>query len=86
MGSFKGADVCKLVGICILCFLAKLINNYNCSLYWDDGLLILQNVNGQQIDQMCKNITKTIKDFGFVIDVKSCKLFRHHVQLKQCHI
>ena len=50
MGSFDGAEVCELVGIYILCSLAKLINKEDCGLYRDDGLLILQNVNGQQID------------------------------------
>ena len=50
MGSFDGAEVCELVGIYNLCFLAKLINKKDCGLYRDDVLLILQNVNGQQID------------------------------------
>ena len=42
MGRFDGAEVCGLVGIYILCFLAKLINK----IYRDDELLILRNVNG----------------------------------------
>ena len=70
MGSFDGAEVCELVGIYILCFLEKLINKKNCGLYRDDGLLILRNVNGQQIDQMHKNIIKIFKDIGFAIDVE----------------
>ena len=71
MGSFDGAEVCELVGIYILCFLAKLINKKDCGLYRDDGLLILRNVNGQQIDRMRKNIIKTFKDIGFAIDVET---------------
>ena len=54
MGSFDGVEVCERVGIYILCFLAKLINKKDHDLYGGDGLLILWNVNGQQIDQ--KNI------------------------------
>ena len=54
MGSFDGVEVCKLVGIYILCFLATLINKKDHGLYGDEGLLILWNVNGQQVDQ--KNI------------------------------
>ena len=61
MGSFDGAEVCELVGIFILCFLAKLINKNDCGLYTDDGLLILRNVNGQQTDQIRKNIIKYLK-------------------------
>ena len=56
MGSFDGAGVCQLVGIYILCFLAKLINKKDCGIYRDDKLLILRNGNGPQIDQMRQNI------------------------------
>ena len=71
MGSFDGAEVSELVGIYILCFLAKLINKEDCGLYRNDGLLILRNVNGQQIDRMRKNIIKTFKDIDFAIDVET---------------
>ena len=71
MGSFDGAEVCKLVGIYMLCFLAKLINKNDCGLYRDEGLLILRNVNGQQIDQMRKNIIKIFKVTDFAIDVET---------------
>ena len=71
MGSFDEAEVCEIVGIFILCSLAKLINKEDCGLYRDDGLLILRNVNGQQIDRMRKNIIKTFKDIGFAIDVET---------------
>ena len=54
MRSFDGAEVCEPVGIYILCFLAKLIRKNFCGLYRDEGLLILRNVNGQQIDRMRK--------------------------------
>ena len=71
VGSFEGAEVCELVGIYILCSLAKLISKEDCGLYRDDGLLILRNVNGQQIDRMRKNIIKTFKEIGFAIDVEA---------------
>ena len=71
MGRFDGAEVSELIGIYILCFLAKLINKNDCGLYRDDELLLLRNVNGQQIDRMCKNITEIFKDIGFAIDVES---------------
>ena len=47
-----GAEVCELVGIYILCSLTKLINKEDCGLYRDDGLFILRNANGQEIDRM----------------------------------
>ena len=70
MGRFDGAEVCGLVGIYILCFLAKLINKNDCHLNRDEGLLILRNVNGKQIDRMRKNI-KIFKGTGFAIDVET---------------
>ena len=71
MGRFDDAEVCKLVGIYILLFLAKLINKKDCGLFRDDGLLILRNVNDQQVDRMYKNIIKIFKDIGFTIDVET---------------
>ena len=70
MGSFDGTEVFELVGIYI-CSLAKLINKKDCGLYRDDGLLILQNVNGQQIDRMHKNVIRIFEDIGFTIDVET---------------
>ena len=69
--NFDGGEVCELVSIYILCFLAKLINKSDCGLYRDEGLLILRNVNGQQIDRIRKNIIKIFKDIGFAIDVET---------------
>ena len=71
MGSFIGEEVCEIVGTYILGFLAKLINKKDCDLYRDDGLLILTNVNGQQIDRMRKNMIKIFKDIGFAIDIET---------------
>ena len=51
--------------------LIKLINKKGCGLYRDGRLLILQNVNGQQIDEMRKNIIKIFKDIGFAIGVET---------------
>ena len=38
--SFDGAEVCKLVGTYILCFLAKLNNKNDFGLYRDDGKIL----------------------------------------------
>ena len=53
------------------CFLAKLINKKDRGLYRDDGLPILRNVSGQQIDRMRKNIIKTFKNVFFAIDIET---------------
>ena len=71
MGSYDGAEICELVGIYILTRLATIIKKSDCGLYRDDGLVILRNVNGQQIDRTRKNIIKIFKDIGFGIDIET---------------
>ena len=63
IGSFDGAEVCKLVGIYTWCFLAKLIDKNDCGLYRNARLLTLRNVNGQEIDQMRKKYHKIIQRY-----------------------
>ena len=61
MGSLDIVEVCELFGYLHLnVFLATIINKKYCGLYRDDGLFILQNVNGQEIDRIRKNIIKNI--------------------------
>ena len=71
MGSYDGAEICELVGIYILTRLATIIKKSDCGLYRDDGLVILRNVNGQQIDRTRKNIIKIYQDIGFGIDIET---------------
>ena len=69
MGSYNGTEICKLVGIYILSCLATIVKENNCGVYRDDGLVILRNINGQQIDRTHKNIIKIFKDARFSIDI-----------------
>ena len=71
MGSYDGAEICELVGIDILTRLATIIKKSDCGLYRDDGLVILRNVNGQQIDRTRKNLIKIFKDVGFSTDIET---------------
>ena len=71
MGSYDGGEICKFVGIYILTRLATIIEKSNCRLYRDDGLVILRNVNGQQIDRTRKNIIKIFEDVGFSINIET---------------
>ena len=69
--SYDGAEIFELVGIYILTRLATIIKKSDCGLYRDDGLVIIRNVNGQQIDRTRKNINKIFKDIGFGIDIET---------------
>ena len=71
MGSYDRTEICELVGIYILSRLSTIIDKNNCDFYRDDGLLVLCNVNGQQIDRVRKNVIQLFKDIGFLIDIKT---------------
>ena len=71
VGSFGGAEVCKLVGVYILHLLRTVLRKENIVLYIDNGLGILQNSSGPEIEQNRKQIIQIFK---------SCKL---SIQLKQ---
>ena len=71
MGSYDGAEICELVGIYIQSKLAKLIDKKNLSLYCDDGLILLKNTKGQEVDQIRKKVIKIFKDVGFKIEIKT---------------
>ena len=60
-----------MTGIYTLTRLAAIIKKSDCGLYRDNGLVILGNVNGQQIDLTRKNIIKIFKDVGFGIDIET---------------
>ena len=71
MGSYDGAEISELVGIYMLTRPAAIIRKSDCGLCRDDGLVILRNVNGQQIDCTRKNIIKIFKHVGFSIDIET---------------
>ena len=71
MGSYDGAEICELVGTCIFTCLATIIKKSDCGLYRGDGLVILCNINGQQIDSTFKNIIKIFKHVRFSIDIET---------------
>ena len=47
MVSNDGAEICELTGIYILSQLSNLVSQEDSGLYWDDGLILLQNTNKQ---------------------------------------
>ena len=71
MGSYDGAEICELVGIYIQSKLANLIDKKNLGLYRDDGLILLKNIKGREVDQIRKKVIKIFKDVGFKIEIKT---------------
>ena len=71
MGSYDDAEICELVGIYKQSKLAKLIDKKNLGLYRDDGLILLKNTKGREVDQTRKKIIKIFKDVVFKIEIKT---------------
>ena len=73
MGCYDGAEVCELVGTCILNKLKNITNKENIGLYLDDGLRIFQNIPNTEIERNKKEIVKVFKDCCLSITIK-CNL------------
>ena len=71
MGSFDGAEICELIGLHIQSNLENILPKTNFGLYRDNGLVLLRNLNGQEMDKKRKTIIKILKDIGFSIDIKT---------------
>ena len=69
MVSYDGEETFELVGIHVLSFLVLILDECHYALYRDNGLLILLNANGQQIDQIRKKNIKLLKNIGFGINI-----------------
>ena len=70
MGSFYAAEICELAGLYIQSNLENILPKTNFGLYWDAGLVILRNLNGQQIDKKRKTIIKISKTLILVLAFK----------------
>ena len=55
MGSFDGAEICKLIGIYVLDKLSTKFGKKNMGLYRDDGLAILKNCTSRLADKERKD-------------------------------
>ena len=56
MGSYDGAEVCELMGLFLLNDLSNLIGKNNVGLYRDDGLAVVDNASGPQMDKIRKQM------------------------------
>ena len=69
MGSFDGAEVCKLVGSYLLNKIKPLLGSSNVGLCRDDGLTIVHKANGPKVDRLRKDIISLFKDKGLSITI-----------------
>ena len=65
MGSYNGAEICKLVGLYILSILGKIYGIQNVCLNQDGGLACLHIISGSASDKIRKDIIRTFREnFG----------------------
>ena len=71
MGSFDGAEICELVGLFILNKLTNIIPTKDLGLYRDDGLAVLRNKSGPEMERTRKNIIKAFKEIELNITAET---------------
>ena len=85
MGCLDGAEVCGLTGLYMLSKIKSVFKNQNdVGLYRDDGLGILRNLSGPQIERVRKEI-KISKEYVRIINNKKikpqgCTVCRHRTR------
>ena len=75
IGSYDGADVCKLVGICMLKTISQSYSNKNFVLYRDDSLAVTKTVRSQKKEKrknfwkLLANATWNSELFGYYFEL-----------------
>ena len=73
MGTYDGAEVCKLVGLFLLNNLANKFDKNSVGLYRDDGLALFKNINGHQADKIRKELHQLFMENGLSLEI-DCNL------------
>ena len=71
MGSFDGAEVCELVGAFLLSELSEVIDRSDIGLYRDDGLGVMRNIGGPEIERRKKKIIQIFKKHGLTVVIEA---------------
>ena len=64
MGSNDGAEICELVGLYILKQLKVKFQGADVGLYRDDGLVLLNSVNGRAADKARKDLHESVRQLN----------------------
>ena len=73
MGTYDGAEICKLIGLYLLSIISKLYNKNDVGLYRDDGLAVFKNISGPQADGIRKHFHAIFKQNGLELEIE-CNL------------
>ena len=70
MGCFNGAEASEIVGTYILSKISNEINKKQVGIYRGDGLGVLRNISGSEMDRTRKNFFKIFQECGLSIVLK----------------
>ena len=70
MGCFDGAELCETIGIYILTKLQNVFQKHDAGLYRDDGLGVMKELPGPEMERKRKQIIKIFKKLGLSITIK----------------
>ena len=80
MGANDGAEICELVGLCILTEIHKNIDFTSVGLYRDDGLAVKRSVSGSSLDRYRKKLIifflRNVLDINFCLNSESYQPYR----------
>ena len=71
MGSYDGSETAEIIGLYILNKLSSIFGVQNIGLYRDDGLAVLENASGPEMERASKKLIKIFKDDEFTITADS---------------
>ena len=71
MGYYDGAEVCEVIGSYLLKKVSNIVDKKSIGLYRDDGLAILQNLSGPQIEHKRKDIIKMFKTASLNVTIQA---------------
>ena len=71
MGSYYGAEICKLVRLYLLDQLSNILPVESFALYRDDGLAILSGISNPDMERTIKNIRNLCKTNNLKITIEA---------------
>ena len=71
-GQLRRAEIAELIGVYLLNKMKSVTQHQFLGLYRDDGLVIINNANGQKLDRIRKQLHELFKAEGLKITVELC--------------
>ena len=68
VGSYDGAELCRIIGINIQSLLTNILSKNNMGLYRGDGLFTIGKINKQQTGRIRKKMIIIFKNIDFQIE------------------